>query len=151
MNWELIILLTGLMLFCYWLNYIMGGPLSDDVQKIDVKAILFSLPYFLAIHRLKRMDLYKKIHSSFVAELQITSDRSAKEKLRLDHKLEMYLAGRQFFIWERSLLCPICLHWWLTVLVGFVLITMDCMNARADFFIASFVYLLNHLIIRKIS
>lgn len=151
MNWELICTLTGLMLFSYWLNYVMGGPLSDDPKHVDVKAILFAFPNWLAIRRLKEKGLYASMRTELMNELMVTTDARVKHGLRVDKRLGIYLAGREFFTWERSLLCPICLHWWLTLLVGVALVYADAMNARADFFLASFVYLVNHLIIRKIS
>lgn len=151
MNWEIILLLTGLSLFSYWLNYIMGGPLSDDVNKIDVKAILFNFPYFLAIRRLKKLGIYGMIYGDLIQELAMTKDVKTKYRLKMDKRRDIYLAGREFFTWERSFLCPICLHWWLTLLVGAVLFSINAFHARADFFLAAFVYLANHLLIRKIS
>jgi hypothetical protein len=151
MNWELIILLTGIMLFAYWFTYVAGSPLADKADNIDGGAFLIAWPYELAIRRLVRAGLWKGITSSFVQDMQVTSDPAVRARMRKDHKVDTIMKGREFFTWERSLLCPICLHFWLTVLVGFVFILFDIMHARADFFLAAFVYLVNHFIIRKIS
>lgn len=148
---PLIILLTGIMLFAYWFNYIMGGPLSDDVKNVDPKAILFAIPNALATRRLKHAGRLLELRAAALSEVALTSDPRTKLQLLEDKKLDIYLEGRKLFTWERSLLCPICLHWWLTLLVGAVLIFFDAFNARADFFIAGFIYLVNHLLIRKIS
>lgn len=151
MNYELVLLLTGVMLFAYWFNFILGGPLSDDPKKIDVRAILFSLPDWMAIRRLKRLNLYRELLHELMTELSMTGDITTRHKLKLDKKLDMYLAGREFFTWEKSILCPICFHWWLTILVSAVLLSFDLLNARADFFLGAFTYLVNHFLIRKIS
>lgn len=151
MNWDLIVTLTGLMLFAYWFAYVAGGPLSSKADDIDGGAFLIALPYLLAIRRLARAGVWKGIWSNFIQELDLTSDPKTKAQLRKDHKVNTIMAGREFFTWERSLLCPICLHFWLTVLVGLVFISFNIMHARADLFLAAFVYLVNHFIIRKIA
>lgn len=151
MNWELIICLTGIMLFAYWFTYIAGSALASKPTDVDPGAILFSFPYMLAILRLCRMGQWDEIADSQEQELAITRDPKTRHQLIKDHKLNTVIAGREFFTWERSLLCPICLHWWLTLVVGAVFISFDIMHARADLFLAAFVYLVNHLIIRKIS
>lgn len=150
-GFELIFILTGVMLFAYWLNYVMGGPLSDDPRKIDEKAILFKFPFWLATRRLILKNLYWSLREGARGELKLTNDVRVRNQLRLEKRKDMYLTGRDFFTWERSLLCPICLHWWLTLVVAFPLLWMDMFHARDDFFLAAFIYLANHLIIRKIS
>lgn len=150
MNWDLILTLTGLMLFSYWLNYIMGGPLADP-GKVNIREILFWLPERMARRRLKKLGVLHKIESRNANEIMMTQDPETKRKLKEDQREDVYLAGREFFTWEKSLLCPICFHWWLTLIVGLVLLAFDAMNARADLFLAAFVYLVNHFIIRKIS
>lgn len=152
MNWELILILTSIMLFAYWLNYIMGSPLADKPDDVDAKAILFAFPYWLARRRLKKYpDLLKSITQAEADQVKMTSDPIVRENLKADFSKDEFLKGRTVFTWERSLLCPICLHWWLTVLAGFEFVVFDMFNARADFFLAAFVYLLLHLIIRKIA
>lgn len=151
MNWDLIVTLTGIMLFSYWFNYIMGGPLSDDAKKVDTKAILFSVPYWLAVRRLKNNGLYLSLSGDLINELSMIKDAKTKNQLRQDKRLDMYLIGREFFTWERSLLCPICLHWWLTLVIGVIFLIFNIMQARADLFLAAFIYLANHFLIRKIS
>jgi hypothetical protein len=151
MNWDLIITLTGLMLFAYWLTYIMGSPLASKPEDIDGKAILVAFPFELAIRRLVKAGLWNKISQELIQDMQVTSDPATRAEMKTDHVVSTIVKGRSFFTWERSLLCPICLHWWLTVVVGLVFILFDIMHARADFLLAAFVYLVNHLIIRKIS
>lgn len=151
MNWELIGVLSGLMFFSYWLNYVMGGPLSDDTKRVDVRAILFAIPNALAIRRLRRLHIYSDLVADWYQQIQMTKDLKLMHQLKQDGRLDIYLAGREFFTWERSLLCPVCFHWWITLLVGVVLLCFDLLNARADFFLAVFAYLVNHFLIRKIS
>jgi hypothetical protein len=151
MNWPLLILLTSLALFAYWVVYAMGGPLSEKPDDVDPKAILFGFPLWLATRRLKRAGMYAGILAAAIQELEMTSDPRTIRNLKTDKRRDIFIAGRDFFTWERSLLCPICLHWWATVLVGAVLLAIDGMNARADFWLACFYYLATHLLIRKIS
>lgn len=150
MNWELVICLTGLMLFSYWLNYIMGGPLADP-GKVNVREILFFVPYQLARRRLNMLGLLDGIEKKQAQEITLAKDPKTRRELKTDHREDLYLAGREFFTWEKSLLCAICFHWWLTVIVGAFLLKFDLLDARADFFLAAFAYLVNHFFIRKIS
>jgi len=149
MNWELILLLTGIMLFSYWLNYIMGSPLATDPNDIDVKAILF--PGFLGKRRLRQYGLYVGRKNSLAQDLSVTKDKATKRKTIIDARLGDFLEARELFTWERAILCAICFHWWLSVLIGIIWLSFDFMNARADFFQAVLAYLVLHLIIRKIS
>lgn len=151
MNWLLIEILGSIMLFCYWLVYLMGSPLADKPDDVDVKAILFSFPSFLGKLRLKRYGLYRDRQIKLRQELSFIKDQATRDKSIRDARLGDFLEARELFTWERSLLCPICLHWWLTVLAGCVFIIFDLFNARADFFLAAFVYLVLHLVIRKIA
>jgi hypothetical protein len=151
MNIELIMLMTGLALFAYWFNFIMGGPLSDDPNKVDAGAILFFIPFHLAARRLHMNGILAGIVNDQLEEVKLTSDPVTRANLKKDHRLDINLKGRDLFTWEKSLLCPICLHWWLTLAVGFTLLIFDGLNVRADFFLAVFLYLVNHLLIRKIS
>lgn len=150
MNWEIIFLLTGLMLFAYWLNYIFGSPMADD-DKIDTRAIMFKFPRMLAARRLKKLGIYDEIKSNHWESMNITKDVTLRHKLKYDFRRETYIAGKEFFTWERSILCPICFHWWISLLAGVLLLVFDSMHAREDFLFAGFVYLVNHLLIRKIS
>lgn len=151
MNYELILWLIGLMLFAYWFNYIIGSPLSDKPEDVDAKAILFDFPHFLATQRLKKNNLYKQAVRRRIEELNFGSDPATKVGLKFDLKKDEFLKGREFFTWERSLLCPICLHFWLTIIFGVFCLSFDLLNARADFLLACFTYLSTHLIIRKIA
>lgn len=151
MNWDLYLVLTGLMLFSYWLTYVMGNPLASDMKNVDGRAILFGVPYFFAVRRLEMVGMWKEIQDAHIDEMDVTSDPVMRARARVDHLADTINLGRQFFTWERSLFCPICLHFWLTILVGFTFLTFDIMNARADLFPAALVYLVNHFLIRKIS
>ena len=151
MNWELIVLLTGLMLFAHWFNYIMGTPMADRPDGVHPREILFGIPYTLAVWRLKRKKLYYDVRRDQTRELKMAVDARTRNGVKIDHRLDLYLLGREFFTWEKSLLCPICFHWWLTVFVGVFFYWCDVFNARADFLLAAFTYLVNHFLIRKIS
>lgn len=150
MNYELILTLTGIMLFAYWFTFIMGSPLADP-DKVNPREILFGIPLWMATRRLKMAKVWADSRASQLEELSMTKDPGTKKGLEKDHRLAILLAGREFFTWEKSILCPICLHWWVTVIVGIALLITDTFNARADFFLAAFVYLANHFIIRKIA
>jgi len=151
MNYEIIFILTAIMLFSYWFNYVLGGPLADDIHRVDPKAILFSFPNYLAIRRLKHLKVYREMTRQLSDELAMTKDEVTKQRLRQDKKRDIYVAGREFFTWERSLLCPICLHWWLSVIAGIILIWSGVAQTGVDYFTGFLAYLVNHLLIRKIS
>lgn len=151
MNWELILWLTGIMLFSYWFNYVMGSPLADPPNKPDVKAILFDVPNYLAVRRLHNVGALPKFMDQLLDELAVTSDPRSRNGLKTDNKLNTYLAGREFFTWERIILCPICFHFWLSLTFAVILLSFDLMNARQDYLLGCFTYLINHLIIRKIT
>lgn len=155
MNWELIIWLTGIMLFTYWLNYIMGRPNAEDIQKVDMSGILFWVPLWLAKCRLNSCYQLKKkvdeIREQFFEEIKVTGDFLVQHQLIRDQNREIFRVGREMFTWERSITCPICLHWWLTVIFGSVCLTFNLLHAREDYLLAGFTYLLNHFFIRKIS
>lgn len=147
MNWEIIMAMTGVMLFAYWFNYIMGSPLSDEPKP---REILFWVPYNLAVRRLIQSKQFGKIKAAQSAELEIVSDQRTRRQLVDDQRLAIFLEGRDLFTWEKSLLCPICFHFWLTIAVGVVFLLFDILNARADFWLAGFSYLSTHFLIRKI-
>lgn len=150
MNIELIFLFTSLALFAYWLNFVMGGPLAD-AQKVDPDAMLFFIPFKLAAIRLKNKGLLTDIVAEQMDEIKLSRDPFVWTKLVSDHRLAIYLKGRELFTWEKALLCPVCFHWWITLIVGFMLFIFDGFNIRTDFLFAAFLYLVNHLLIRKIS
>lgn len=150
MNWLLIEILGSIMLFSYWLVYIMGSPLADKADDIDERAILFSFPLWLAKRRLTP-EYLKDMKSRYYQEMNLASDYVVKIGLKRDLNKNILLKGRELFTWERSLLCPICLHWWATLIFGIISLSFDLFHAREDFFIAGFVYLVLHLIIRKIA
>jgi uncharacterized membrane protein YagU involved in acid resistance len=149
MNWELILIVTSIMLFAYWVNYLMGSPLAKP-EDIDERAILFRFPLWLAERRLPP-EVMAALKTNFYEEINHTSDFITKVGLNYDFKKNILLKGRELFTWERAILCPVCLHWWLSVLVGVIFLTFDLLNARADFPQAALTYLILHLIIRKIS
>lgn len=144
-------LFTGVMLFAHWLNYCMGSPMADDVDKVDVGAILFSLPAWLADRRLVHQLTLTEILEAQREELNVTSDPVKLADLMRDHARYRYEAGRKFFSWERSFLCPVCLHWWLTLWVVIASLTFDLNHVREHLGAVVLTYLVTHFIIRKIS
>lgn len=151
MNWDLVMTLTGLMLLAYWFTYVAGSPLATKADDIDGGAFLIAIPYRMAARRLARAGMWASIKSAYLDDLAVTSNPKTRAEMKKDHKAETIVAGREMFTWERSILCPICLHFWLTILVGLVFISFNIMHAREDLLLAAFVYLVNHFIIRKIS
>jgi hypothetical protein len=151
MNYELIIWLTGLMLFVYWLIYVMGSPLADGKHRPDPTAILARLPRALAWRRLKKVGLSQELWDELQEDLKVTSGKKRTREAWHDWKLQVLETGRLFFTWERSLLCPICLHFWITVVFAAVVLSLDLLHARQDWLLAGFTYFVNHFFIRKIS
>lgn len=146
----IVALFTGVMLFAYWLHYCMGNPMAKDVEDVDVGAIFFSLPAWLADRRLVRQLTLTEILEAQREELNVTSDPVKLADLLRDHARERYEAGRKFFSWEKSFLCPICLHWWLTLLVAAVCLIFGWVYLR-DAGAVALTYLVNHFFIRKIA
>lgn len=150
MNYEIIFILTSIMLFCYWFNYILGGPLSDNPKDVNERAILFRFPLWLAKRKITPKYI-QEMKSHFYEELNVTSDFITKVGLNRDMRKNIFLKGRELFSWEKSILCPICFHYWLSVIAGFFLIWYGVAETRADYFTGFLTYLVNHLLIRKIS
>jgi len=146
----IVALLTGVMLFAYWAHYVMGNPMARDAEDVDVGAIFFSLPAWLADRRLVHQLTLTEILEAQREELNVTSDPVRLADLMRDHARDRYDAGRKFFSWEKSFLCPICLHWWLTLLVVAVTLAFNWLDLRDHLGAAALTYLVNHLFIRKI-
>lgn len=154
MNPEILTLwlsFTSVMLFSYWLVYCMGSPLADQPRDIDTGGIFFFVPLYLATRRLKQVDLLAAQRREYTSAMLNSDDPKTRQELTKMYRETIMILGRMFFTWERSLLCPICLHWWLTVLV----MLLALIFGWSAFYIypiqTIFVYLLNHLIIRKIA
>lgn len=133
----------------------MGSPLADDPKKenrgVDTGAILFFIPFILAELHLINRKLAKDMAAAYRNERNITTEPVAQIRARQAHRANAYLTGREFFTWERSLLCPICLHWWLTVLFVWISLVADWNFVTLYPGQIALAYLVNHLIIRKIS
>lgn len=137
------------MLLAYWFNYCMGTPLHENPSKVDVGAILFFLPRWLADRRLKRVNKWREYKEKLLEQWEVTSDPIMRHKLYKDNLQDRYDAGRNLFTWERSILCPICFHWWLTVIfVGVMLLLVGFTGF--ELLLVAFIYLVNHFILRKI-
>lgn len=145
----ILVSLTSIMLLAYWFNYCMGTPLNDDPKKVDVGAIFFFLPLRFADRRLKRAKKWREYKEALLESWAVTQDPIRKEQLYKDHLRDRYDAGRTFFTWERSILCPICLHWWLTVILVGVFVFTFALSGY-ELLLVAFTYLVNHFIIRKI-
>jgi hypothetical protein len=122
----------------------MGSPLADDVKHVDVDSIFFFFPYMLAVRKLKKYHLWNDIDEEWRREINVTHGSKSKLQARRDHMREVFATGREFFTWERGLLCPVCFHFWLTLFV-WALFIQDAILISALF------YLANHFLIRKIS
>lgn len=147
----IIALLTGVMLFSYWIHYCMGSPMAKDVDDVDVGAILFFIPEWLGNRRLAHQNVLADITENQLSELAITDDPVKMADLMNDHARFKYESGRKFFSWEKSFLCPICLHWWLTVLVINLCIIFGWLHMGGHLGAVALTYLVNHFFIRKIS
>lgn len=147
---DVILYCTGIMLFSYWLNYCMGNPLADDISSIDVGAIFFFVPMWLAQRRIRQVGLKAELQQAAITELGMTKSVRQQNGLKKDHKRFAYVAGREFFTWEKSILCPICFHWWMTVLFCAVCLSFDLLHVREHYMLLALTYLVNHFFIRKI-
>lgn len=149
LEFQLFLILTGIMLFSYWLSYCMGKPLAKTVQDMDASAILFWIPYELAKRKLKQASLWSAVNEQWREQYrQANNVRDKIEALR-DHRADVVYGARELFTWERSLLCPVCLHFWLSLF--FVQLAYYLHYLRPDvLLLTAFLYLVNHLFIRKI-
>lgn len=145
----LVLSLTSIMLFSYWFNYCMGTPLAKDRETIDPTAIFFFFPLWLADRRLKKLNLWREYKESLLEAWEVASDKVMREQLFRDNLRDRVVAAKYFFSWERSILCPVCFHWWLTVLFVVVYGSFQLFTGF-DLLVVAFTYLVNHLFIRKI-
>ena len=142
-------LLTFIMFFAHWFAYIAGQPLAEP-SRVDPGAILFFIPYYLARARMKGF-LFDRAVRAWQEELSLTSDSiGAVEALR-NHRHNVVVQGRLLFTWERGLLCPVCLHFWLSWWAGWIwLMVYHFRELPLDVAVGAFTYFFLHFIIRKI-
>lgn len=140
---EFFYIFLGCMLYAYWLNYCMGSPMAKDVSDVDVNAIFFFFPYMLAVRKLKRYHLWADIEKDWRQELAVTHGARQQSQARREFMRNVYDAGREFFTWEKAILCPVCFHFWLTLIVWALFI-------HDQILLSSLYYLANHFFIRKI-
>lgn len=145
----LVSLLTGIMLFAHWFAYLTGVPLGEP-SRVDPGAILFFVPYYLAKRRM-RGNLFDRAVEAWREELSMTGDTiGAVEALR-HHRHNVVVQARPLFTWERGLLCPVCLHWWLSFWAGWTwLVAQHFHTPPLDLAVGALTYLFLHFIIRKI-
>lgn len=145
MSYDLIFLMVTLSLFPYWFSFSMGNPLAKE-ESIDVHAILFFIPLSFAIKRLEDNNLLSCIVDHQDEEMKLEKNIWRQMEAREAQKKALYVAGRDFFTWEKMFLCPVCLHFWLTVVAfPFALIFLS-----SEFLPFVFLYFVTHLFIRKI-
>lgn len=145
----LVCLLTFTMFFAHWFAYVAGHPLAEP-SRVAPDAILFWVPYCLARRRM-RGYLFDQAVRAWQEELSLTSDAiGAVEALR-HHRHNVVVQARVLFTWERGLLCPVCLHWWLSWWAGWTWVAIDHLREfPLDLGVGAFTYLFLHFIIRKI-
>lgn len=141
---NLLFLFVGVMLFAYWINYCMGVPLSKNPADIDVDAIFFFFPYTLAVRKLKKFHQWEAIQTQWMEEIRLTQGARHLLQARREHMREVYISGREFFTWERAILCPVCFHFWLSLAIWAIFV-------QDMILFSSLFYLANHLLIRKIA
>lgn len=145
----LVSLLIGLMLFAYWFNYCLGSPMADP-SRVDAGAILFFIPYSLAKRRMKG-NLFDQSVEAWREQLSMTSDAIGATTALQDHRHNVVVQARILFSWERGLLCPVCLHWWLSIWAGWVwVVAQHFKMPPLDIAVGAITYLFLHFIIRKI-
>src|SRR3954469_17544290 len=109
--------LTGLMFFCHWFYYCLGKPLADSQDDIDVGGIFNFIPRLLADRRLRRHTMDAELRESFVSGIAVVRGSYQKLVTRKDYIRHRITVGREFFTWEKTFLCPVCLHWWLSLVL----------------------------------
>jgi hypothetical protein len=135
------------MFFCDWNNYVLGRPLATDY---DVTSIMFWLPEALARRKIRRRHMLiwrDEADETVIAEMAATKDPTQRQEIWQSHRRYVYEYGRQFFTWEKAFLCPVCLHWWLSLIF---LGVMWAFGYTFDHGIALLLYLMTHYLIKKI-
>lgn len=142
-------LLTFIMFFAHWFAYISGQPLAEP-SRVDPGAILFFIPYFLAKRRMQG-NLFDRAVEAWREQLSLSGDAvGAVEALR-DHRHNVVVQARPLFTWERGLLCPVCLHFWLSWWTGWAWVAVNHLHLfPVDLCVGAFTYLFLHFLIRKI-
>ncbi len=146
---SLVGLLVGLMLFAHWFTYITGQPLAEP-SRVDPGALLFFVPYYLAKRRM-RGNLFDRAVEAWREQLSMTSDAIGSTEALRDHRHNDVVQARPLFTWERSLLCPVCLHWWLSLCGGTSWLLFSSAHVQPmDLAVGALTYLFLHLLIRKL-
>lgn len=141
--------LTGAMLFAYWFNYVIGSPLAEDPGHIDPGAIGAFIPRLLSRRRLDNAGRFQQMRHSLIEELKHTMDPVDRQDALRDFQRKVVELGRKLFTWERSFLCPVCLHWWMTLVITGLLFLFHIIST-VELPLVGLIYLVNHLFIRKI-
>jgi hypothetical protein len=129
----------------------MGSPLADKPSDIDTGGIFFFIPFYLAKRKLIQKDIFAALRSELYTLIVDGRDPKRRQEAINQFNQDVIVLGRMFFTWERSILCPICLHWWLTVIL-MLLAWVFGWNVFFEFPLQTiFVYLVNHFFIRKIA
>lgn len=147
---NLVCCLTGIMLFAHWLNFVMGTPLAEDPKHVDTGAFLFDWPLAMARRRLRQYGKLAPMRAELKEDLTHAKDRARRRELKLEAQRNMLVEGRKLFTYEKAVLCPVCLHWWLTVIFVAICLTFDYYHIDAHLGAAMLTYLVNHFFIRKI-
>ncbi len=145
---QLVLLLIGAMLFAHWFYYVVGTPLAARVDDINVTAMLSFIPYLLARRRLKGAMLDAALEF-WRQEHQLANDPHNELLALREHRRNVIRLGREFFTWEKVFLCPVCLHWWLSLQVTWTWVVIHGWQWHAVP-VAALTYLFTHLIIRKL-
>jgi hypothetical protein len=66
-----------------------------------------------------------------------------------EHRRNVIRLGRELFTWEKVFLCPVCLHWWLSLQVTWTWVVV-CGWQWAALPVAGLTYLFLHFLIRKL-
>lgn len=128
-------------LFVYWFDFVTGGPLSLFP---DSKQILSFIPSYFAKRRLKKAGIYDELKKQYDKEILLTDDKEIKRDTKVSFNNDIIRVGSKYFIHEKFMFCPICLQFWISFIIGIILIF------HISFFTLVFYYLINHFILRKL-
>ena len=127
--------------FIYMLDYGLGKP-GDE--KPLYGSLLFAWSFSLA-----KKALGKKLYTNLYQQYrdQLTDDPLHNAQVRASFKEIVFTQARELFTWQKIVgMCPICTHFWFTM-IAFV-VEENIFYFKVNIITFSFYFLLSHVIIR---
>lgn len=133
-------------LLVYLLDYAFGQP---GGEKWNSQELLSGWSLFLAKRRLKKESIYRDLERQLHQQLISAPDSYQRKLIRKNFNQLVFQQAREVFYYEKALgMCPICFHFWVTLIV-FLLVNYFYFSVTLNTFVFSI--LISHLIIRLLK